>query len=163
MKEEWREVEGFPNYLISSHGNLYNMKRRLILATGVNQQGIATVSLSRNGVQHMRSISILVANAFVEKLIPAFNTPINLDGDRLNNVVENLAWRSRPFAIRFHRQFSYGSFYEILVDTELIETGEKFEDLRQPCMQYGMIYTHVIRSYVNGEPVFPMGYHFRLL
>lgn len=163
MKEEWREIEGFPKYLVSNHGRVYNMQRQLIKTPGANQQGIATISLSRDNVPAMRAICLLVANAFLEKPDPSFDTPINLDGDRHNNSVNNLAWRPRPFAILYHRQFHFVSFREIPVDIELVETGEKFEDLATPAVKYGLIYTHIIRSYVHGVDVFPMSFHFRLI
>lgn len=163
MKEEWREIPGFPKYLVSNFGQVYNMQRQLIKTPGSNQQGIATISLSRDNVSYSRAICVMVAEAFLEKPDPSFNTPINLDGDRRNNRIDNLAWRPRPFAILYHRQFHFASFREIPVDIELMETGEKFEDLASPSVKYGFIYTHIIRSYVHGVEVFPLGYHFRLI
>ena len=63
-----------------------------------------------------------------------FDTPINLDGDRHNNRVENLTWRPRWFAIKYNQQFRHP--YENPIPARIMDlkTGEVSENSFQ-CAQ----------------------------
>ena len=63
------------------------------------------VGLFRDQEQYKRSVALLVAKAFLKQPSEFFDTPINLNGDRLDNQVINLMWRPRWFAIKYNRQF----------------------------------------------------------
>ena len=78
------------------------------MALNMNQYGVVFVGLFNRG-QHKKGVARLVAQAFIERNFPAYNTPINIDGDRWNNSVNNLAWRPRWFAVKYNRQFSHCS------------------------------------------------------
>ena len=73
----------------------------------------------RDGEQRHRSVPLLVAKAFIPQPPGPFDTPINLDGDRHNNHIHNLAWRPRWFAIKYNQQFRYP--YKILFEAPVVE------------------------------------------
>ena len=110
--EEWCVVQGFPSYSVSTLGQVRsdieynNGNTGRILRQSTNQRGVAFVGLMKNGMQFKRSVALMVAHAFVlTARSHTFTTPINLDGDRLNNRVENLMWRPLWFARRYFAQF----------------------------------------------------------
>ncbi len=103
MTEIWRPIEAFPGYSVSDHGRIRADKSGRILQLNLNQYGLVQVGLMREGVQYHRSVPLLVARAFLEPPFEPFDTPINLDGDRHNNHVDNLVWRPRWFAIRYNQ------------------------------------------------------------
>jgi len=171
--EEWREVPGFPGYSVSSEGLVRNDARDTILARVVNNQNVTYVSLVRNGIQQKRALGLLVAQAFLEPHVnPFFNTPIYLDGNRLNTAASNLMWRPKWFAMRFHKQFEHRAPAGMRPDipVEELETRERFSDVWGVVMTFGLIWSEVYTAAVNytyhSSPyacVWPTGQQFRLL
>jgi len=76
-----------------------------ILQTKVNKEGVIFVGLMKDGTQHQRGLALLVAQEFLPRKAN-FDTPINLNGDRTDNAVENLMWRPRWHAVAYVKQFS---------------------------------------------------------
>jgi hypothetical protein len=152
--EQWREIRDFPPYAISNHGRVKNLDTDIIKIASVNQQGIPNVLFMKNGLQYRRAVPLLVANYFLDAPIrDTFDTPINLDGKRTNNVVENLAWRPRWFAIEYHKQFKEP--LTVSGRVQLSETGEVFNDIRQCAKRFGLLEREVVDSIHNRVPVFP--------
>ena len=83
--EVWSKIENFPEYDVSSYGRIRSSKSDRILSLNPNQFGVLQVGLMRDGKQWHRSVPLLVAKAFIAQPRGAFDTPINLDGDRTNN------------------------------------------------------------------------------
>lgn len=106
---EWKPIPEFPGYSVSFRGQVRNEDTDYLLQIRPNQFGLAQVSMQRGGHQFRRGVALLVANAFLDPPpSDLFNTPINLNGDRLDNYYENLVWRPRWFAIMYHQQFHNG-------------------------------------------------------
>ena len=88
--EEWREVEGYPGYMISNLGNARGPRKEYLkLVDG--GQGYTKITLSKNGKHVDKRINRLVAQAFIPN---PENLPVVMhkDNDRANNRVDNLAW-----------------------------------------------------------------------
>ena len=159
----WRRITDFPRYLVSDRGLVCNDETGRILMQNVNQFGVSIVGLMRDGIQHKRSVAILVAREF---LFPPeedrFNTLIHLDGKLHHCFYHNLAWRPRPFAIAFHQQFKRPYIHRLYSPICLIETGEVFPDSSGPVSKYGVLERAVVQSAIHGgkEPVFPHGHRF---
>lgn len=166
IPEDWVPILDFPSYAISSHGRVMRIDSQSMKVPYINQQGVASVLLSEVGqVPQRRGVALLVANVFLP--VPPrrdFDTPINLDGDRLNNHVLNLAWRPRWFAIQYHNQLKQEVAYNFRARIELIETGEIFDDVRQCAVRYGLLEKDVIHACHNHTPLFiPQPFHFQLV
>ena len=88
--EEWREIEGYPNYAVSNLGRVRGPRKdSLKLVDG--GQGYVKVTLSKNGKHVDKRVNRLVATAFLPN---PENHPIvmHLDNNRANNHVDNLQW-----------------------------------------------------------------------
>lgn len=159
----WKIIREFPMYSINEEGRIRNDERNRILRQSINQQGILYVGLtsSEDGEQYKRSVAYLVAKTFMGNPTPVwFNTPIHLDGNRLNCRIDNLMWRPRPFAVRYHRQFDQPTRgFDAMI--EEVETGERFRNSWYAATKYGLLNRDIIRSIVNGVPVFPTNQMFR--
>jgi hypothetical protein len=104
--EDWRDIRFFPGYSVSTIGRVRNDDTGRMMTLMVNQSGVVNVGLTRSREQHRRAVALLVADAFIPRPIrEAFDTPINLNGDRMNNTIDNLVWRPRWFAIKYIQQF----------------------------------------------------------
>lgn len=165
MKEEWAEVQDFPEYLVSNYGVIINMSRGgNELTIRPNQQGILRVGLVKDRIQYTRAVAPIVAKAFVPCPDPNYNTPIHLDGDLWNCRANNLVWRPRPFAVMYHKQFRVDTFHtEYRVPLVEIETGKVYDGVKEACIDNGLYWYDVVRSYVE-ETFVPITYQeFRML
>lgn len=162
--EIWREIDEFPGYSISSRGRVMNDDTDRLLALTRNQNGIVQVGLMRDGTQYKRSVAVLVANAFLSDADrpETFDTPINLDGDRMNNTVENLMWRPRHFAIKYHRQFKTDHILlKMTIEDE--KTGTRYRNSRAAAMDNGLLERDVETAVNNGSYVWPTYQTFRVI
>lgn len=163
MPEYWKEIENFPGYSVSDYGNVRTDKSGRILVLTENQFGLLQVGLMRDGEQRHRSVPLLVAKAFLPELPGPFDTPINLDGNRHNNHVDNLLWRPRWFAIRYNQQFKYPYENSILAPVQDLKTGEISENSFECAKRYGLLERDLVLSVLNRTYVWPTYQEFRIL
>lgn len=161
--ENWSEVPHFTNYWVSNQGRIWNRETDHYPNIRPNQLGIAYVGLRKAGISYNRAVAPLVANGFVENPYPPpFDTPINLDGDRMNNAADNLLWRPRWFAVKYHRQFNFtpagvrGPIQEVV-------TEEVFETSWDAATRFGLLDRDILIAIRNREYVWPTYHIFRRL
>lgn len=160
--EEWIAVEGFPGYSVSPLGHVRKDSSGRVLHVRVNQYGVPYVGLMRNWRQHIRSLPRLVATAFIPSDNPIFDTPINLNGDRTDCRIENLAWRPRWYAILYNNQFE--ERYENPIDATVIEaeSAEGFPNSFAAACHFGLLEREVVLSILNHTLAWPTYQQFEL-
>jgi hypothetical protein len=163
MPENWKPIDHFPGYSVSDHGRIRTDRSDRILSLSENQYGLVQVGLMRDGVQRHRSVPLLVAKAFIPEPVGPFDTPINLDGDRHNNHIDNLAWRPRWFAIKYNQQFRYPYPYPITSRLEDMKTGEISENSTECAKRYGLLEQDLVLSVLNRTYVWPTYQEFRVM
>lgn len=153
MRERWDTLDEFPDYAVSDLGDVVNIKTGMPRKTSINQQGIVKISLYQGRELITRSVAVMVAEAFCDGRTEFFNTPIHLDGDRENCRADNLMWRPRWFAVQYHRQFQSPEFHASDVCIMDIDTGKEYDSVKEACMDLGLYYNDVYRSYVHGTQI----------
>lgn len=95
MIEEWKDIEDYPNYQVSSMGRIkslnYNKtgKEKIMKVTPCN--GYFNLTLCKDGKTKQFQIHRLVAQAFIPN--PENKPEIDhINTDRTDNRVENLRW-----------------------------------------------------------------------
>jgi len=93
MEEKWKQIQDFPNYNISSFGNIKNIITDKPLKPSL-KSGYYHVSLVNNNTKKSFKIHRLVALAFLQNLDnkPEVN---HIDKNKLNNTIDNLEWVTR--------------------------------------------------------------------
>lgn len=163
MIEEWRIIPEFQSYSVSSLGRVRNEDTGRYMALAQNQHGIVHVGLCRGKVQFKRSVPLLVARAFLPiPTNPSFDSPIQLDGDRINVAADNLAWRPKWFAVKYHLQFHFppGGFIVPIVE---IGTGETFRNSWEAATKYGLLDREIFLATINRTYVWPTYQEFRVI
>jgi len=163
MQERWRPIEDFPGYSVSDHGRIRTDRTGRILALNANQFGVLQVGLMRDGEQKHRSVPLLVAKAFIPTPPGPFDTPINLDGDRFNNHIDNLVWRPRWFAIKYNQQFRHPYPNPILAPIQDLRTGQVSENSIECAKRYGLLEDDLVLSILNRTYVWPTYQEFAVL
>lgn len=155
MTEQWVPIPGFPKYYVSNLGQVKREDRDSAVGVHLNQQGVAYISLQREERQFHKALARLVAKAFVPQKSEAFDTPINLDGDRLHCAANNLEWRPRWFAVRYHMQFRERWHNPIESSLRDMETGELYENSWALVTTFGLLEKDVVLSVDNYTVCWP--------
>lgn len=161
--EIWRTIPDFPGYSVSNMGRVRNDDTGRLMALSRNQYGILYVGLVQGREQYKRSVAVLVAELFLPTWeSDAFDTPIHLNGDRTDCRVENLMWRPRDFAIRYHKQFRND---RVLIKRTIEDekTGERFRNSKAVAQRFGLLEYDIERAIEMRSPVWPTFQNFRIV
>ena len=102
MKEYWKIINEYPDYMVSDLGNIKSLKygKERILKKTISRDGYYRVTLSKNLKQKVLYIHQLVAIAFLNHIPNGSDIVIDhIDNDKLNNCVKNLQIVSHRFNI----------------------------------------------------------------
>jgi hypothetical protein len=163
MNDEWVPVWEFPEYSVNSFGQVRKASTKRILTVRINQYGVPYVGLMDGWHQRIRSLPRLVALTFIPQPNPIFDTPINLDGDRINCRVDNLLWRPRWYAVHYVNQFKARYHNPIDAPVREIDSREEFPNSLAAACRYGLLEREVVLSILNITPVWPTYQQFELV
>lgn len=173
--EQWskiRDDRDWTRYSVSSYGRVRNDETGRIMSITQTESGTAKIGLRTT---HFSTITLSVPHLVADHFLPAppfhtFDTPINLDGDRMNNHVDNLAWRPLWFARKYHKQFQTGvmlrTHYHPIMN---LDTNEVYSNPQEAVIANGVLYNELtIKAYNSRQnpgyadhTVFPTGHVFR--
>jgi len=88
---EWRKVNGYPDYIICSNGDIFGLKRGKLLSKNKDRDGYMFTTLYNNGQRKDFKVARLVAQHFIPN--PLNKPQVNhKDGNRSNDYHTNLEW-----------------------------------------------------------------------
>jgi hypothetical protein len=160
-QEMWSEIRDFPKYEVSNLGRVRNTVTQTFVTPTPKPTGMLMVGLMRDRIQCKKSLTLLVATAFVPPHPnEAFDTPINLNGDRSNNDASNLMWRPLWFARLYNRQFTTPhATYDYPIED--VETHIVYKDSYSASVQHGILEQEIVIAMTNNTYVWPTGQIFR--
>ena len=158
--DEWIVVEEFPDYEVSTWGRIRSRKTGRLLHPNPNQQGFLIVRLRKDGASFTRALHKLVAQAFLP-LPPRGHSPWHIDGDRWNNRIENLKYRSRYFVYNWSQQQQR---HEPLIEHPIVDmvSGQRWPDSRTASEELGILEQHIFWGTGDSYNRSVEGYHFSI-
>lgn len=161
VEEQWAQIEEFGDYSISDKGRVKYEPTGYIKTASVNRQGIEHVLFSVGGSQSRREVIRLVAEAFLPPPSPShFDTPINLNGNRSDNRVNNLMWRPRWFAVKYNYQMLTLGRLPDFPDVIDLDTGEVTTDLYSLITREGLLASDLYEAIDCNTYVFPTNHRY---
>lgn len=163
--EIWKDVEGYEGlYQVNQFGEVKSLPKQIglgymtkekILKQRLQNSGYLTVSLSKDGKRLNKTVHRLVAKAFIPNPegLPEID---HIDGDKTNNVVENLQWISH---VENNRKKTTG--IGIPKRVENVETGEIFETMTAAANEYDVSKAAISHAAKMGGR--SAGYHWRVV
>lgn len=155
MDELWTNIPGFPNYDISNRGEIYNLKREILMQRSLTREGYPKISLlNASGDRITCSIPIMVADCFVDPPDRSCDRIVALDGNKSNTWADNLVWRPGGYAWRYTRQLkeTQPDHYKNL---QVANTRDDilYDSIIEAGMSEGVLYDHIWKSTYTSDPV----------
>ena len=152
--EEWKKIDGYENYSVSSEGRVRNDKTGRILKVTPDKGGYLQVCLSKNGKQKTFNVHRLVAETFIPS--PENKSCVDhINTIRDDNRVENLRWATHkensnnPLTLEHksgEKHPMYGRTGENSPQAKriiLINTGEVFNFIKQAEEKYNVHWQNI--------------------
>ena len=91
--EYWKQIEGYPHLFVSRTGQVWTTTYNRLLKPHISNRGYLRIGLNKDKVIKTVGVHRLVAEAFIPNPdnLPQVD---HIDGNKLNNTVENLQWIS---------------------------------------------------------------------
>lgn len=101
---DWRPVKGFEDsYLVSRYGEIYSIKKRIILKPSYAKAGYKQYNLSKGKKKYIYLEHRAVALAFVKNPNPdKFNLVNHKDENKQNNYYKNLEWCDNSYNVSYN-------------------------------------------------------------
>jgi len=147
--EEWRTIDEFPHYQVSSYGRVRHTGRIEPRKISVNERGFPIILLSSrtSPTRYLRQINTLVAKAFLPQSRYAdMNTVWHKDGDLENCHYENLMWERRDRVIEWNEMHRIGRPKYATPPVKNNRTGEIYKDAYDCAMQEGELESTIVKK-----------------
>ena len=162
--ELWVSIKNFPNYEVSSHGRVRNIKTGRILKPGVNKHGYEIVALSNSFERKTSAVHRLVADNFYdgdhENLVVD-----HVDTNKRNNFIANLEFCTSGENNR--RAYATGLKTPVPAynqptnrKVKIVETGEVFNSINE-CARYINGNHRHISDCLNGKLKTHKNFHYK--
>ena len=171
--EEWKDIENFDGYQVSSLGNIRSFidhKRNITdephtISKLLNRKtGYEFVHLCSGDSYKNKYVHRLVAEAFCERVFDK-NEVNHIDGNKLNNRFDNLEWCNRSENIKHAYQIGLKNSDVTAkahrIPVKIVETGEIFESIKDCSKIVGSSRSRISQCLSDKHPRTSYnGYHF---
>lgn len=161
--EQWKKIDGWERYEVSTKGNIRNTQTGRILKVRPDKEGYKIVTFSVDCVRTTQKVHRLVAKAFL--INEPGKTQVNhKDGNKTNNEVENLEWctsaENHTHAYKeLGRQANISQFKKRV---RCVETGKIYESAAEAAREISAL-KQPLSSVCRGERKTYKGFHWEYI
>lgn len=157
----WGVITDFPNYEVSTSGNIRNRKTTRILKKQNSGKGYHAVSLCNDGVCVQKKVHRLVVETHIEP-IPFGLVPNHIDGVKTNNTVRNL--EIVTYSDNNKHAFNLGLKQPTRANKPVrcLDTGQNFESVKAAA-EYLNVRPSVMSGAVLGKQKTVKGFRFEFV
>lgn len=153
--EYFKFIDGYPHLVISSKGRVISLLHNKEIKAFVSNRGYPRIALCKDRKQKFVHVHRLVAEAFIPN--PENLTDVDhIDGNKLNNNVENLQWINRAGNIRKAGDARNKGAKPIIC----IESGKIYKSITEASREL-KIPVAIISAIAKGEYAAYHGLHFK--
>ena len=157
-REVWLPVLGYPMYLVSDHGRVFDKHLDRPVVHRPERSGLEQVTLKNEDGGRSHYIHRIVAHHFIRPINEDYFVK-HKDGDRSNNHVNNLQLEMNP---RLNKVSKRRAIYPRGRPVQILETGEVFDNAYE--CAYFIDGTHsAIYACLRGERLTHLGYTFQYI
>ena len=162
--EIWLPIEDYPNYEISSQGNVRNCRTGQKMQPWIPPNGYPTVKLRNVNGRRNHYVHRLVADTFYDGDHSGYEVN-HIDGHKDNNFIGNLEWCTHSENTRHAIQNGLFTPHQLPprpndgTKVRIVETGETFNSLTE-CAEYIGGFKTAISACLLGKVKTHRGYHF---
>lgn len=150
-------IQGYPNYFINTDCKVWSAKRKIFMRYRL-RKGYACVWLSHKGKQNLIGIHRLMALAYIPN--PKNEATVNhIDGNKLNNSIENLEWLSASDNLKHAHRTGLNHISEKCIKNGLeaakklvlnTETGIYYDSAKEAAQIIGVNHNY-LQGKLNGK------------
>lgn len=165
MKEQWKDIENYPNYQVSNLGNIRNRLTGKFKKPSMSKDGYLVVHLWKKDKMKTFKIHRLVATTFIPNSENK-RTVNHINGCKTDNYVSNLEWNTDSENVKHAFQtglnFHSDKSGNLKQKVRCIETGQVFESQLSASEYFGCNHGSIQQSIHKGYRVLKK-YHFELV
>jgi hypothetical protein len=151
-EEVWVEIPEFPEYLVSSYGQIARKGASRVMSIHYTNHGHAKINFSCYGQRRTRSVALLVAQAFVVPPNENCTAVVQLDGDQTNLFAWNLVWRPEGMAWKYHHQFKvHPPLHYMNLPIMNTMTNVVYKNVVEAAVAEGLLFEDIWRAAHTGE------------
>lgn len=163
--EIWKTTSDYPNYEVSTNGQVKKKSTGKILVCTDDSRGYPAVTLINDTGQHTKNIHRLVAETFIPN--PENKRTVNhKDGNKRNNHISNLEWNTLSENVKH----AYDNGLKKRPDNagspkrrvRIVETGEEFDSVGSCARAINGNQAHIFNC-LSGRYHTHKGYHFEAI
>ena len=123
-------IKEYPNYGVTKTGDIVSLVTGIVIKQQINMHGYKTVALRCNNKNRTKLVHQLVAKAYIPN--PNGRKTINhIDGNKLNNNVDNLEWVSvRENTIHAYENGLMGTNIFVILEDKITGIREPYRSVQ---------------------------------
>lgn len=151
---DYKVIKDYPNYGVTKTGEVVSLTTGIIIQPQVNKHGYKTVTLRNNGKNSTKLVHQLVANAYIPN--PTSRKTINhIDGDKLNNQVDNLEYVSiKENTIHAYENGLMGTNIFVILEDKVTGKKDRFRSIQHVADELG-VYHKLLIPYIRNSKIYP--------